>query len=100
MSSLCQFLLLFDSRKLFTKSLANPLIRCQEMMRHGADIEFPGYFLPTLSPFTSLFPSISYVHSNGFLKSIDKALINVGDTLEAVAESIVNYGENVVNLVR
>ena len=69
-------------------------------MRHGADIEFPGYFLPTLSPFTSLFPSISYVHSNGFLKSIDKALINVGDTLEAVAESIVNYGENVVNLVR
>ena len=40
------------------------------------------------------------VYRNGFLRSIDKALINVGDTLEAVAESIVNYGENVVNLVR
>ena len=85
-------------------------------MQHCGDHHFSVYFFHFLTSSdiktpSSLFLFLSYfsfiplfflfvVYRNGFLRSIDKALINVGDTLEAVAESIVNYGENVVNLVR
>ena len=56
----------------------------------------------TLHPYMTHYCTaiVSFPFSNGFLGIMDKAMINVTDTLEAVADSIFTYGENVVHLVR